>query len=61
MKIEHVLQLLTPGSLDLAKQDWRRDASTWRARFKGRETSLQADDDEVADALEAYFETLPRC
>ena len=60
MKIETALHLLTPGSLDLAKQDWRRDPATWRTRFKGREISLQADHDEVADTLEDYFKKLPR-
>jgi alkanesulfonate monooxygenase SsuD/methylene tetrahydromethanopterin reductase-like flavin-dependent oxidoreductase (luciferase family) len=60
MKIEKALQLLTPSSLDLAKQDWRRDPATWRTRFKARETSLQGDPDEVADTLEAYFEKLPK-
>jgi hypothetical protein len=60
MKIETVLQLLTPSSLDLAKQDWRRDPTTWRTRFKAREASLQGDHDEVADTLQAYFEKQPR-
>jgi hypothetical protein len=55
MKVEAAIDLLTPGPLETAKQDWRRDPTTWRALFKAREVNLRADHDEVADALEQHF------
>ena len=33
MKIEAAIQLLTPGQFEVAKQDWRRDPTTWRRAF----------------------------
>jgi hypothetical protein len=55
MKIEHALHAITPSELDAAKQDWRRDPTTWRARMFARCQS----GDEIADALESYFAALP--
>ncbi len=60
MKAETAMGLITPGSLETAKQDWRRDPATWRAAFKAREVNLRADHDEVADALERHFDELPK-
>ena len=70
MKRHH--EHLPPGEADAARQDWRRDPSTWRERFFKRNPALSEDPfdttltfgpraHEVADALQAYFETgLPK-
>jgi len=63
MNIESILgPLVTPGELDCAKQDWRRDPATWRARFLSvlpAERLGNADPNEIADGLERYFAGLP--
>ena len=58
LKIERVDGLITPSEKDACKQDWRRDASTWRARFQARNQDLK-DAEAIADTLETYFATLP--
>jgi hypothetical protein len=52
-------RFVTPGELDHAKQDWRRDPTTWRERFRARFNWPGANVDEIATSLEAYFEGLP--
>ena len=62
MRIETVDGLLTPGEIAAARQDWRRDAFTWRERFfalfpKDRLPGVHPK--EVADTLEDWFKQLP--
>jgi hypothetical protein len=71
MKIEHAIAMLTPGQLEVAKQNWRRDPSTWRRAFLLTHLTPKLDGidpeaaapirarwNEVADALEAHFNEL---
>lgn len=75
MKVEAAINLPTPGALEVAKQDWRRDPTTWRQRFllthltpklSGLEDNpeaaapIRAHWNEAADALERYFDSLPK-
>ena len=70
MKPERAHEGLPPGEEDAARQDFRRDPTTWRQRFFARNPGLSENPlectlyfgtraHEVADALEASFEILP--
>ena len=59
--------LVPPGELESCVQDWKRDASTWRAKLFARHQPAspdvaeenQAKWEEIAIALEGYFAGLP--
>ena len=73
MNVGTALELLTPGELEICKQDWRADSTTWRRQFMVTHLTPRLDGlsspveaaavrakwNEIADALEAHFNELP--
>lgn len=58
--IERLGKYVTPGEMERARQDWKRDPSTWRERFSLQPERLRGTPlDDVRDALQTYFEGLP--